>query len=176
MRYDEVERAVRSAAEAAAPADRNSMMTYAVARLARPGVAEPAVDEEFTAEAARVFRQACAEATDATAETLDRHLAMVDAGTLSDGDMDHEVMWALSALEARRDFLLRGDPELVASVAIGLLEIIDFRIRGAEIDDFLADPEMLAQYQTILALLAGDEPVPGDRVAPGRQNGPDTLR
>ncbi|MDF2664917.1 MAG: hypothetical protein K0R81_767 [Microbacterium sp.] len=128
-------------------------MTHAVETLARFDRFEEIAGMEFTPEAAATFRRACARAATADAATLDHWLNEMDAGTLSDGDMDPEVVWALGAIEARRDVLRSGRAETVAAVGISLLEAIDFQIGGAALDDFLANRRMQVEYDTILALL-----------------------
>ncbi|KRC60863.1 hypothetical protein ASE14_07820 [Agromyces sp. Root81] len=152
MRYTDVEESIRQWAAAADGVGRRRMATYAAEELTRFDDLEAVAAAEFTPEAATAFLTACANLTKADASTIDDWLRLIDAGTLSDGDMDTEALRALTTVEAWRDFLRTGDSAPVASLAITLLEVIDFEV-DADLDDFLADPRMSARYSKIQALL-----------------------
>ncbi|WP_141396599.1 hypothetical protein [Microbacterium gorillae] len=94
-----------------------------------------------------------ARAATATAEELHAALAAVDAGTLSDGDMDPGLLRALDALEAYA-VVRSGDTEDGARRLAWLaLEAVDDQ-HPAALEDFLGGPEMAASFAAIRTELA----------------------
>ncbi|WP_330276041.1 hypothetical protein OG205_10730 [Lentzea sp. NBC_00516] len=62
--------------------------------------------------------------------------------------MDPQVLWALEALDHWASFLADRDPEFVVQLAIRSLEAVDYEV-SARLDDFLASPEMAAEFDRI---------------------------
>lgn len=89
----------------------------------------------------QAFEQARTDPAGSTPDRLRARLDTIDEGTLSDGDMDPQVLWALQALERWASFLTDRDPEFVVQLAIRSLEAVDYEV-SARLDDFLASPEM----------------------------------
>lgn len=158
MRYADVEASIRQWAADADHERRRRMATYAVGELTQIDGIEELAAAEFTLAAASVFLTACRTVTAADAATIEGWLELIDEGTVSDGDMDAEALWALTAIEGWLDFLNTGDGAPVAILAITLLEVIDFEV-GADVDNFLADPQIAAEYGKIQELLGQDGPV-----------------
>ncbi|MFF1651347.1 hypothetical protein [Streptomyces sp. NPDC058240] len=154
MRYADVESNLERCIDTATSDGKRALTVHAVQRLTQlDGVDEVAADE-FTPEALDAFHAACANPVSADAQTLTTWLDILEEGTLSNGDMDPFVLWALTALDAWRDYQQDEDSSSVFTVAHTLLEVVDFEMGGADLDDFLADPRMSAQFDEIQSLLA----------------------
>jgi hypothetical protein len=72
--------------------------------------------------------------------------------TLTDGDMDPELLIVLSALEHWTTYVETGERGELYELAIRSVEQVDFQV-SADLGDFLAEPEMAAEYARIERLL-----------------------
>ncbi|HEX7308231.1 hypothetical protein [Lentzea sp.] len=148
MHYTEVERTVRELVAGADDGQRHRFGAETVVRLTTGDDLADAAEAEFDDDARQAFEQACADPAGSTPEQLRAWLDTIDGGILSDGDMEPQVLWALEALEHWAGFLAGRDPELVAQLAIRGLEAVDHEV-SASLDDFLASPEMAAEFARI---------------------------
>lgn len=148
MHYNDVERAVRDLVAAADDATRHRFAAETVVRLTAADDLTGAAEVEFDDDARQAFARARTDPVGSTAEQLRAWLDTIDDGTLSDGDMDPRVLWALEALEHWASFLADRDPESVTQLAIRSLEAVDYEVSAA-LDDFLATPEMAAEFARI---------------------------
>lgn len=154
MDYAEVEQAVLGFVMGASEADLRAFGVETVVRLTSYETLEDAASVEFDEDALRAFELACANAATADAAELRGYLVKVDEGTLSDGDMDSEVLLALSALEHWTTYLEEGSSGELYELAIRSIEEVDFQV-SATLGDFLAEPAMAAEYARIERLLGG---------------------
>ncbi|MCL2532875.1 MAG: hypothetical protein FWE39_01815 [Nocardiaceae bacterium] len=152
--YEEVENAVRECSTRAT-VQAQCEFGIAVTRefLTADGVASAAA-AELTAAGARAVGAATDGAGTASAEQLRLWLAEIDEGDLSDGDMDPDLLRAITALEAWTAYLEEGSSELIAALGIALLEQADFLASGAPLDNFLATPETRRAFERIRAALS----------------------
>lgn len=148
MHYNEVEKTVRDLVATADDSKRHRFAADTVIRLTANDDLTAAAEVEFDDDAQQAFNEARRNPTSSTADQLRTWLDTIDAGTLSDGDMDPQVLWALEALEHWTGFLTDRNPELVAQLAIRSLETVDYEV-SADLDDFLGTPEMAAEFDRI---------------------------
>lgn len=148
VRYDEVEQAVRELVAAADDERRHRFGAATVVRLTADDDLADAAEAEFDDDARQAFARARTDPAGSAPDRLRAWLDTVDGGTLSDGDMDPRVLWALEALEHWAGFLADRDPEFVVQLAIRSLEAVDHEV-SAPLDDFLASPEMAAEFDRI---------------------------
>jgi hypothetical protein len=148
VHYNEVEKAVRELVAAADDGKRHRFAADMVVRLTADEELTGAAEIEFDDDAQQAFAAARKDPAGSTATQLRAWLDTIDDGTLSDGDMDPQVLWALEALEHWAGFLADRDPEFVAQLAIRSLETVDYEV-SAKLDDFLATPEMAAEWDRI---------------------------
>ncbi len=148
VHYNEVEQAVRELVTAADDEKRHRFGAETVVRLTAGGDLADAAEAEFDDDAHQAFEQARTDPAGSTPDRLRAWLDTIDKGTLSDGDMDPQVLWALQALEHWASFLVDRDPEVVVQLAIRSLEAVDYEV-SARLDDFLASPEMAAEFDRI---------------------------
>lgn len=148
VHYDEVEQAVRELVAAADDEKRHRFGAETVVRLTAGDDLADAAEAEFDDDARQAFEQARTDPAGSTPDRLRAWLDLIDKGTLSDGDMDPQVLWALEALEHWAGFLADRDPEFVVQLAIRSLEAVDYEV-SARLDDFLASPEMTAEFDRI---------------------------
>ncbi|WP_439658535.1 hypothetical protein ACSHWB_40085 [Lentzea sp. HUAS TT2] len=148
MHYNEVEQAVHELVAAADDERRHRFCAETVVRLTTGDDLADAAETEFDDDARQAFEQARTDPAGSTPDQLRAWLDTIDEGTLSDGDMDPQVLWALEALEHWAGFLADRDPEFVEQLAIRSLESVDFEV-SARLDDFLASPEMAAEFERI---------------------------
>ncbi|TJZ78012.1 hypothetical protein FCG67_13330 [Rhodococcus oryzae] len=153
--YDEVENAVRECATHATAAAQFAF-GVAVTRdlLTADGVAAAAV-AELTEAGARAVSAATDGAGTASAEQFRAWILEIDEGDLSNGDMDPDLLRAITALEAWAAYLEERSSERIAALGISLLEQADFRASGAPLDDFLAPQETRQAFERIRAALTG---------------------
>jgi hypothetical protein len=152
VHYKDVEKAVRELVAAADGDRRRRFGADAVIRLtADPEVADAAT-VEFDEDGLQAFTDAVADPANSSVGQLQGWVARIDAGTVSDGDMDPQVLSAISALDRWADYLAGDDADAIGDLAILLLEEVDFKV-SANLDDFLGTPEMAAEYARITALL-----------------------
>ncbi|MFE3290225.1 hypothetical protein [Rhodococcus sp. NPDC059234] len=151
--YEEVENLVRERATHAT-AEAQVEFGIAVTRelLTADGVAAAAA-AELTEDGARAVSSAADGAGTASAEQLRAWIVEIDEGDLSDGDMDPDLLRAITALEAWAGYLEGRSSERIAALGIALLEEADFRASGAPLDDFLASPETRQAFDRIRAAL-----------------------
>ncbi|MDX8052317.1 hypothetical protein SK571_23270 [Lentzea sp. BCCO 10_0798] len=148
MHYNEVEQAVRELVAAADDEKRHRFGAETVVRLTAGSDLADAAEAEFDDDAQQAFEQARTDPAGSTPARLRALLDTIDKGTLSDGDMEPQVLWALEALEHWSSFLVDRDPEFVVQLAIRSLEAVDYEV-SARLDDFLASPEMAAEFDRI---------------------------
>jgi hypothetical protein len=152
VHYDEVEKAVRDMAAAADAEHRRRFGTATVIRLTSDEELASAAEVEFDEDARQAFAEACTDPVNSTPDQLHSWLERMDAGTLSDGDMDPLVLLALQALDHWAGYLVEEDPEFIAELAIRSIEEVDYQV-SASLDDFLGTPEMAAEFARISTLL-----------------------
>ncbi|MFG1784586.1 hypothetical protein ACGFIU_19285 [Rhodococcus oryzae] len=161
--YAEVENAVRECAtRATAAAQAEFGLAATRGLLTADGVAAAAA-AELTEAGARAVSAAAVGAGTASAEQLRVWIGEIDEGDLSDGDMDPDLLRAITALEAWAAYLEERSSERIAALGIALLEQADFEASGAPLDDFLAPPETRQAFEWIRAALTepamhGSEP------------------
>ncbi|MCX2953684.1 hypothetical protein [Lentzea sp. NEAU-D7] len=164
MRYDEVEQAVRDLVTAADDESRHRFGAATVVRLTADDDLADAAEAEFDDDARQAFARARTDPAGSAPDRLRAWLDTIDGGTLSDGDMDPQVLRALEVLEHWAGFLTDRDPELVVQLAIRSLEAVDHEV-SADLDDFLASPEMAAEFDRIRAHLRPLQDIELDRKA-----------
>ncbi|WP_430334806.1 hypothetical protein [Rhodococcus sp. ACT016] len=153
--YEEVENFVRErAAHATVQAQIEFGITVTRELLTADGVAAAAA-AELTEAGARAVSAAADGASTASAEQLRAWIVEIDEGDLSDGDMDPDLLRAITALEAWAAYLEQRSSEWIAALGIALLEQADFQASGAPLDDFLAPPETRQAFERIRATLSG---------------------
>ena len=152
MTYDELVIEIDAAVKAADSERRLWFSAGAVTALVDFDDRDGVTGGELTLPAREVFAEIAERAPSATADEIHEALAVIDAGTLSDGDMDAELLRALEALEARA-VVLSGDAVAGAKrLAWLLLERVDYE-HPASVKDFTAGPEMAATRTRILHTL-----------------------
>ncbi|MFI6128573.1 hypothetical protein [Micromonospora sp. NPDC051141] len=153
MRYQEFEAAVRRLVAGARDEAVRAFGAETVARVVRDDeLTGIAAAGELDDDAAAAFTAARANAATAGAAELRALLTRIDDGVLSDGDMDPELLVALSALEHWTTYLETGRRDEIHELAVRAVEQVDHRV-PADLDDFLASPEMAAEYARIERLL-----------------------
>lgn len=148
VHYNELEQAVRELVAAADDEKRHRFGAETVVRLTAGDDLADAAEAEFDDDAQQAFEQARKDPAGNTPDRLRAWLDTIDEGTLSDGDMEPQVLWALDALEHWAGFLVGRDPEFIVQLAIRSLEAVDHEV-SARLDDFLASPEMAAEFDRI---------------------------
>ena len=152
MRYAEAEKALRDLAAAADPDRCRRFGADVVVRLTSDADLRDAAEFDLDEDAQQAFAEACADPANIDGVRLRALLHRIDAGVLSDGNMDPRLICALMALD-HWDGYLNGDPGAIGDLAIMSVEEVDFRV-PANLDDFLATPEMAAEYARITTLLS----------------------
>jgi hypothetical protein len=152
VRYTEVEKTVRALVAEADADHRRRLGADTVVRLTSDVELVDAAEAEFDEDAHQAFVEACADPVNSTAGRLRALLARVDAGTVSDGDMDPQVLSAITALDHWASYLAEESPDPVAELAILSLEEVDYQV-SANLEDFLGTQEMAAEYARITTLL-----------------------
>lgn len=150
MHYKDVEKAVRDLAAAAGTDRRRRFGADAVVRLTGDPEVLEAADIEFDEDGLQAFTDAVADPANSSVGQLQGWVARIDAGAI--GDMDPQVVSAITALDRWADYLAGDDADAIGDLAILLLEEVDFQV-SANLDDFLGTPEMAAEYARITALL-----------------------
>jgi len=152
MRYKEVEKTVRDLVAEADVDRRRQLGAAMVARLTSDADMRDAAEIEFDDDAQKAFVEACTDPVNSAGGHLRALVSRIDAGTLSDGDMDPQVLSAVMALDHWASYLEEEGAHPIAELAILSLEEVDFQV-SADVDDFLATPEMRAEYARITTLL-----------------------
>ncbi|MEH0578630.1 MULTISPECIES: hypothetical protein [Streptomyces] len=131
-----------------------------VTRLVRPELLRDAAEDELTEEAQATLAAVCGDVLTISAAELHDKLATVYDGILVEDGLDTKILTVISALEHWQSYLeqnLRGE---LYELAIRSIEDVDYEV-SADLDDFLATPEMAAEYERIRRLLdpgAGQSP------------------
>lgn len=152
VRYAEVEKTVRDMVAEADADRRRRLGADTVVRLTSDEEVVDAAEVEFDDDGHKAFVEACTDPANNTPARLQALLARVDAGTVSDGDMDPQVLSAITALDHWARYLADEDPDPIAELAILSLEEVDYQV-SADLDDFLGTQEMAAEYARITTLL-----------------------
>ena len=124
-----------------------------VTRLVRPDLLRGAADDELTEDARAALTTACANVLTISAAELRDELATIHDGILADDDLDNGVLTAISALAHWQSYLEQNRRGELYELAIRSIEDVDHEV-SADLDDFLATPEMAAEYERIRKLLA----------------------
>jgi hypothetical protein len=132
-----------------------------VTRLVRPELLHGAAEDELTEEARAALTTACADVLTISASELHDRLATIYEGILVEDDLDTGVLTAVTALAHWHSYLEQNRRGELYELAIRSLEDVDREV-SAGLDDFLAAPEMAAEYARIRRLLD-----PGGGVRPG---------
>jgi hypothetical protein len=153
MRYKEVEKTVRDLVADADAGHRHRFGVDTVVRLTSDAELVDAAEVEFDEDGHQAFVEACADPANNTADRLQALLARIDAGTVSEGDMDPPVLSALTALDLWAQYLVKEGPDPIADLAVLSLEEVDYQV-SADLDDFLGTPEMAAEFARITTTLS----------------------
>jgi hypothetical protein len=122
-----------------------------VTRLVRPELLG-AAEDELTEEARAALTTACANVLTVSAAELHDRLATIYGGILVEDGLDPGVLTAISALAHWKSYLEQNRRGELYELAIRSIEDIDHEV-SADLDDFLATPEMAAEYERIRLLL-----------------------
>jgi hypothetical protein len=152
VRYTEVEKTVRAMVAEADADHRRRLGADTVARLTSDAEVVDAAEIEFDGDGHQAFVEACADPANSAADRLRALVARIDAGTVSDGDMDPQVLSAVSALDLWARYLTEESPDLIADLAVLSLEEVDYQV-SADLEDFLGTQEMAAEFARITTLL-----------------------
>ncbi|MEU6603723.1 hypothetical protein ABZ922_01335 [Streptomyces shenzhenensis] len=123
-----------------------------VTRLVRPELLRGAAEDELTEEARAALATACANVLTISAAELHDALAAIYDGILVDDDLDPGVLTAIRALAHWHSYLEQNRRGELYELAIRSIEDVDHEV-SADLDDFLATPEMAAEYERIRRLL-----------------------
>ncbi|MEU5549464.1 MULTISPECIES: hypothetical protein [unclassified Micromonospora] len=158
MRYDQLETAIRRLVDTAGEDELRVFGVETVARLVRDeGLVDVAADGELDEDAAAAFALARKTVGTADAATSRALITRIEEGALTDGDMDPDLLIALIALEHWTTYLETGQRDELYELALRSVEEVDHQV-SADLDDFLATPEMAAEYERIARLLQGGPP------------------
>lgn len=124
-----------------------------VTRLVRPELLDGADEDELTEEARAALTTACANVLTISAAELHDALAAIYDGILVEDDLDPGVLTAIRALAHWHSYLEQNRRGELYELAIRSIEKVDHEV-SADLDDFLATPEMAAEYERIRRLLA----------------------
>ncbi|KUL27062.1 hypothetical protein [Actinoplanes awajinensis] len=153
MRYDELEAAIVRLVRDAGEDNLRTFGAETVVRLVRDEAAlDPADQDQLDPDAAAALGAACENVLTAGPAELRAQLTRIDDGILADGDMDPELLSVITALEHWTTYLETGLRGELYELAIRSIEQVDFQV-SADLGDFLAEPEMAAEYARITRLL-----------------------
>ncbi|MEV4771675.1 hypothetical protein [Micromonospora humida] len=153
MRYDECEAAIRELVDAADEDALHAFGLATVTRLLEADLIDEAGGDDLDEDATAALTAARERIATAGAAELRAHLDRIDEGILADGDMDPGLLIALSALEHWTSYLKEHRRGELHELALRSVEEVDYRVSAA-LDDFLATPEMAAEYARIRQSLA----------------------
>ncbi|MEV0666399.1 hypothetical protein ACIBI3_20180 [Actinomadura luteofluorescens] len=153
MNYSEVEADVLRLIIEATEDDVRAFGEETVTRLVRPELLRGAAEDELGRDARAALADACANVLTISAAELQDDLATIHDGILVDDDLDAGVLTAISALTHWQSYLEQNRRGELYELAIRSLEDVDHEV-SADLDDFLAAPEMAAEYERIRRLLA----------------------
>ncbi|MFG2952947.1 hypothetical protein ACGF5O_04325 [Streptomyces sp. NPDC048291] len=155
MDYSELEAEVLRLVVGATEAGVRAFGEETVSRLVRPELLRGAAEDELTEDARAALTTACANVLTISAAELHDALARIYDGILVEDDLDPGVLTAISALAHWKSYLEQNRRGELYELAIRSIEDIDHEV-SADLDDFLATPEMAAEYERIRRLLAPD--------------------
>jgi hypothetical protein len=154
VEYKAVEAAILDAINAA---DWNRLSAFGadtVVRLTRDNALLSSVSRhELDNNAWQALNDSCRHVLTAGPAELRRYLAQIDAGVLTDGDMDGLLVMILDALDHWTTFLETGERNALYELAIRSIELVDFQVEDADPVDFLAAPDMAAEYDRVMRAL-----------------------
>ncbi|MEU1603133.1 hypothetical protein [Micromonospora matsumotoense] len=148
MRYHECEAAIRELVDTADEDALHAFGLATVARLLEADLVDEAGADDLDEDARAALTAARERIATADASELRSHLDRIDEGILADGDMDPGLLIALSALEHWTTYLAEHRRGELHELALRSVEEVDYRVSAA-LDDFLATPEMAAEYARI---------------------------
>ncbi|MFI7076127.1 hypothetical protein ACIBO1_02390 [Micromonospora sp. NPDC049903] len=158
MRYDQVEAAIRRLVDTAGEDELRVFGIETVARLVcDERLVDIAADGELDEDAVAAFTLARETVGTADAAASRALMTRIDEGVLTDGDMDPELLIVLAALEHWTTYLETGQRGELYELALRSVEQVDYQV-SADLDDFLATPEMAAEYARIARLSQGRPP------------------
>ncbi len=114
---------------------------------------------ELDATAASTMIQARNQFRSASAGTVAGWVEGVEAGHQDQGNMSVELLHALESLDGWAQFL-SGQDTGVQLIATQLLNAVDFRSSGPDVDTWLANPEVAAEHDRIMQALVGRNTAP----------------
>lgn len=152
VKYDELEANILQLIVGATDGGVRAFGEQTVTRLVRPELIHGAAEDELSEEAQRALATACANVLTISAGELHNALATIYDGILVDDDLDTGVLTAISALAHWQSYLERNRRGELYELAIRSIEDIDREV-STDLEDFLATPEMAAEYERISRLL-----------------------
>ncbi|MES9539440.1 hypothetical protein [Actinomadura sp. NPDC000600] len=155
MNHSELEADVLRLIIGAADDDARAFGEETVTRLVRPALLDGAAEDELSEEARAALGTACANVLTLSAAELQDELATIYDGILVDDDLDAGVLTAVNALTHWQSYLEQGRRGELYELAMRSIEEVDHQV-SADLDDFLATPEMAAEHERIRRLLAPD--------------------
>ncbi|WP_338743658.1 hypothetical protein [Actinomadura luteofluorescens] len=153
MNYSELEADVLRMIIEAGEDDVRTFGEETVTRLVRPELLRGAAEDELSQDARAALANACANVLTISADGLRDELATIYDGILVDDDLDCGVLTAIRALSHWQSYLEQNRRGELYELAIRSIEDVDHEV-SADLDDFLAAPEMAAEYERIRRLLA----------------------
>ncbi|MEU9245026.1 hypothetical protein [Streptomyces sp. NPDC048385] len=152
MNYNELEADILRLVVGATEDSVRAFGEQTVTRLVRPELLHDAAEDELTEEAREALATACANVLTLSAAELHDKLATVYDGILVDDGLDTGVLTAISALAHWQSYLEQNRRGELYELAIRSIEDVDYEV-SADLADFLATPEMAAEYERIRLLL-----------------------
>ncbi|MFJ9153425.1 hypothetical protein ACIRP7_36435 [Streptomyces sp. NPDC102270] len=152
MDYSELEAEVLRLVAGATEGGARAFGEETVTRLVRPELLLGAAEDELTEEARAALTTACANVLTISAAELHDNLATIYDGILVEDDLDPGVLTAITALAHWKSYLEQNRRGELYELAIRSIEDVDHEV-SADLDDFLAAPEMAAEYERIRRLL-----------------------
>jgi len=153
VRYDELEAAIVQLVRNAGDDNLRVFGAETVARLVRDeSVLDAAAEEELDGDAIAALRIVRENVRTAGPAELRTQLTRIDEGILVESDMDPELLTVISALEHWTTYLETGQRGELYELAIRSVEQVDFQV-SADLGDFLAAPELAAEFERIERLL-----------------------
>ncbi|MEU3601116.1 hypothetical protein ABZ714_20710 [Streptomyces sp. NPDC006798] len=152
MNYSEVEASILRLVTEATEDSARAFAERTVTRLVRPELLR-AAEDELTEDARTALTTGCANVLMMSAAELHDLLVTIDGGILADDGLDTGVLTAVTALEHWKNYLEQNRRGELCELAVRSIEDIDHEV-SASLDDFLATPEMAAEYARIRRLLA----------------------